>query len=351
MEHVEPTSVPARPRSLRIEAVIILVMSSIIGLSINYFGIGALELWKNLVVANCLGVLCLTGFYLINRYSHLFLDRLSLAWLLSLPIGILLGFWLHHYIYISDVNIAGHTTVNVFMLAVIVSLAITWWLASRSSAFKVKEQLRQSQLKQSLQEKELILSQLQLLQSQVEPHFLFNTLANLQATIQVDSKKAIQLLDLLTQLLRQSLSSSRKQTISLEEELNFIGAYLAIHKIRLGGRFDYQIDLADDISRDIQLPPLLLQPWVENAIIYGIEPSEQGGNLYFTISRSQNLSQGLKITIKDTGGAGRFERLSGLNIHNTKQRLLSLFDGQSSWQFKELNGTGFLLEMEIPYVD
>lgn len=350
-ELIQPAAVGFK-RLLQKIGIVVLVFS-IIGLASALLNITSFPVWTCLLIANGVGLALFVPLVWLHfqRPDTLIINNAVLPWLLGLPIGIIIGFWLHHFAHSDTIDVAVFASVKVFIAATLFSLVIAWYFYARESSFKIKEQLKQAQLDKSQQEKELILSQLQLLQSQVEPHFLFNTLANLQAVIPSDPNKALELLNLLTKLLRQSLTGSRKKLMSLKDELNFIGAYLAIHKIRLGDRLNYNISVNEKLNTELLLPPLLLQPWIENAIIFGIEPALEGGtiNIEITGMCENNQLNKLKVIICDDGAAGRCERLSGLSIHNTKQRLLSLFDGNSALHFNELSQGGFKLEMEIPY--
>ncbi|MCE2594229.1 histidine kinase [Motilimonas cestriensis] len=332
---------------------LVVLIFSLIGLSSSVFNVISTPIWTTLLIFNGVGLLVLIPLFWLpsKKRDYLRVSRAALPWLLCLPFGIIIGFWVHHLAHSDSLNVAIFASVKVFIAATLFSLVIAWYFYARESSFKIKEQLKQAQLDKSQHEKELILSQLQLLQSQVEPHFLFNTLANLQAVIPSDPDKALELLNLLTKLLRQSLTGSRKKLVSLKDELNFISAYLSIHKIRLGERLNYKISVNPKLDNELLIPPLLLQPWIENAIIYGIEPALEGGTINIEITGlcENNQLHKLKVIISDDGAAGRCERLSGLSIHNTKQRLLSLFDGHSALHFQELSQGGFKLEMEIPY--
>ncbi len=332
---------------------LLILVCSLIGLSGSWLNLISTPIWASVLISNGIGLVLFIPLTLIHfLYPQALIQRKGLLpWLLAFPLGMLIGFWLHHLAHSDSLNLAAFASIKVFIAATLFSLVIAWYFYSRESSFKIKEQLKQAQLVKSQQEKELILSQLQLLQSQVEPHFLFNTLANLQAVIPSDSDRALELLNLLTRLLRQSLNGSRQKLVTLKEEVNFISAYLSIHKIRLGERLTFHIKVDPNLDMDLQLPPLLLQPWIENAIIFGIEPSLEGGTINIEIKGICENSQlhKLNIVIADDGAAGRCERLSGLSIHNTKQRLQSLFDGHSSLLFQEPTQGGFKLEMEIPY--
>ncbi|KQW02259.1 sensor histidine kinase [Rhizobacter sp. Root1221] len=140
-------------------------------------------------------------------------------------------------------------------------------------------------------------AQLMLLQSQLEPHMLFNTLANLRALIATDPPRAQELLDHLIAFLRSTLASSRATLHPLSAEFDRTADYLALMKVRMGDRLTTTLDLPDDLAA-VPVPTLLLQPLVENAIKHGLEPHVDGGRL---IVRARGERGQLVIEVRDTG--------------------------------------------------
>ena len=176
------------------------------------------------------------------------------------------------------------------------SSIIYYFFYNREKALLIENELKQVKLTQAEQERALVVSQLQALQSQIEPHFLFNTLANLQVLIDADPRKAKKLLERLTELLRISLKKSRRQWIMLGDEIDLIDAYLGIQSMRLGDRLNYRFVINDDVDKQWDIPPHMLQPLVENAIYHGIEPSEDGGEIVVFICCQNNK---LIVEVKD----------------------------------------------------
>ncbi len=141
-------------------------------------------------------------------------------------------------------------------------------------------------------------ARLALLQAQIEPHFLFNTLANVQSLIECDSARASTMLDSLNRYLRARLGRTRKPVSRLNEELELVEALLSIACMRLEKRLRYTISVPEALH-EIALPPLLLQPLVENAVIHGIEPAIHGGEIIITGHQEQGV---LRLSVVDTGG-------------------------------------------------
>ena len=140
-------------------------------------------------------------------------------------------------------------------------------------------------------------NQLKLLESQLEPHMLFNTLANLRALIAVDPPRAQAMLDRMIAFLRATLNASRTDAHPLRLEFARLADYLELMHIRMGERLATQLDLPDALA-DRPVPPLLLQPLVENAIKHGLEPSVEGGRV--EVSARLDAQQ-LRLEVRDTG--------------------------------------------------
>lgn len=166
-------------------------------------------------------------------------------------------------------------------------------------------------------------ARLALLQAQIEPHFLFNTLANVQSLIERDPKRAASMLDSLNRYLRASLKRTRNVASTIQDEIELVQALLDIAAIRLGDRLRYAIDIAEPM-RSFPLAPLLLQPLVENALLHGIEPSIDGGEIRI-IGRHDHDT--LTLDVIDTGvGLGHSAKLhGGVGLANVRARLQTLY--------------------------
>ncbi|MBI2731989.1 MAG: histidine kinase [Aquabacterium sp.] len=140
-------------------------------------------------------------------------------------------------------------------------------------------------------------AQLQRLQAQMEPHMLFNTLANLHALIETQPGKAQDMLSHLIDYLRATLSASRTGSAPLSDEMARVQDYLALMQIRMGERLRVIIDMPADLH-DVTLPPMLIQPLVENAIKHGLDPLPDGGTLHILVKRDHDM---LEITVRDDG--------------------------------------------------
>ncbi len=152
-------------------------------------------------------------------------------------------------------------------------------------------------------------AQLRLLETQLEPHMLFNTLANLRMLIGTDPVRAQDMLDRMIAYLRATLSASRSTQHPLADEFQRLADYLELMAVRMGPRLAYTLDLPEAL-REVPVPPLLLQPLVENAIRHGLEPEVEGGHITVQ-ARTQAGPKGrmlLVLQVSDTGaglGAAR----------------------------------------------
>jgi hypothetical protein len=173
-------------------------------------------------------------------------------------------------------------------------------------------------------------SQLRLLQAQIEPHFLFNTLANVQSLMDHDLPKARQLLASFTDYLRASLGALRSDDSTVAHELALARSYLELLQIRMEDRLRFSINSDDDASAQ-PLPPLLLQPLVENAVVHGLEPSIEGGSvqLHARVHNGQLVldvcDDGRGLDAPPRAGARHRTPGHGLALANIRQRLLTRY--------------------------
>jgi sensor histidine kinase YesM len=169
-------------------------------------------------------------------------------------------------------------------------------------------------------------ARLQMLQAQVEPHFLFNTLANVSSLIEVEPKQARQMLDKLTLLLRSALDSTRRSTTTLKKELDVIEAYLGVLKVRMGERLSYRIDASPDLLK-LEVPAMLLQPIVENAVKHGIEPRVKGGTVRVEVKRENDS---LVFIVADDGVGFMPNSKENIGLGAVRERLSVQFGDAAS---------------------
>ncbi len=189
-------------------------------------------------------------------------------------------------------------------------------------------------------------AQLKLLQAQIEPHFLFNTLANLRALIATDPARAQLMLDHLDAFLRAALTAARKERSTLGDEFRLLRDYLEILAIRMGPRLRYRLDLPEALA-SAQLPPMLVQPLVENAVRHGIEPALAGGEIAVSASTREGR---LVIEVTDTGAGGSAAATAGarVGLAQIRERLRGVYGGGASFQLTEQPNGGVIATLDLP---
>lgn len=219
----------------------------------------------------------------------------------------------------------------------------TFGFAMLYEALTARARLDKAARNALLQEKVLAEAELRVLQAQMEPHFLFNTLSNVIALVRTDPDKATRILELLSTLLRASLARARETEATLGEELDLVRAYLEIQALRMSDRLKYAVNAAPGIA-DLRLPPLLLQPLVENAVLHGVEPKVDGGRV--DVSAELSGSE-VAILVKDDG-IGMESDQSGECVENVRSRLRGLFGERASLAISETPGGGTSAAVRIP---
>ncbi len=194
-------------------------------------------------------------------------------------------------------------------------------------------------------------SELRALKSQVNPHFIFNSLNSLRALIEEDPLRARQAVTQLANLLRYSLQSGQLATVPFEDELSVVNDYLALEQVRHEERLRLRLDVAPD-TLQLPIPPMLLQTLVENAVKYGISTRPEGGEIAI-IARRENDSLRLQVTNPGAFDAGsaqlaRTNGSTGLGLANAANRLRLLFGEQATLQLRPGSPGNVVAEAIIP---
>ncbi len=180
------------------------------------------------------------------------------------------------------------------------------------------------------------------LQSRIRPHFLFNTLNSAIALVRAEPAKAEMLLEDLSDLFRHALIDLG-DSVTLDDEITLAKRYLAIEQVRFGDRLRVEWVL-DSAAGKAMLPPLLLQPLVENAVRHGVEPSDTGADIKITTERRGSV---VVIKVTNTVPAGQGETGQGVALHNVRERLSLLHDVQGQFKSGLKNGV-YQVRMEVP---
>jgi two-component system LytT family sensor kinase len=227
------------------------------------------------------------------------------------------------------------------------NLLIYWVIVAVSNAFDYYRKYRERELHASELEKGLAQAKLQALQMQLNPHFLFNTLHSISSLMHKDVEAADRMITRLSDLLRAALEGAGTQEVSLRQELKMLELYLAIEQIRFGSRLSVKMDIAPE-TLDAQVPSLILQPLVENAIRHGIEPRARPGCIELQAHRQDGT---LALVVSDDGaGLAEPEQIKeGVGLSNTRARLRELYG--PAHQFELIRGAkgGVRVELSIPF--
>jgi len=238
------------------------------------------------------------------------------------------------------------TLFQLLTIGVIFGSIITYFFSSREQIAQSQIQIQEEQIKRLTSEKKLAEANLQILQAQIEPHFLFNTLSNVLSLLDTDPKKGKSMLVDFIQYLRASLSKIREQRATLGQEMEMIQAYLNIFKVRMGDRLHYKIDLPKNLKA-ISFPPMLIQPLVENAIKHGLEPKINGGEIFISGETKDGI---LRLEVVDTGSGFKEGKNFGMGLSNIRERLQSLYGNSGRLILEENQPNGLKVTIEVPHV-
>jgi sensor histidine kinase YesM len=281
-----------------------------------------------------IGSLCfLAGALLEGRFFSLTLPtRIALALSINFVLA-LGGSVLANAILVSVFG--DHSNRKALILDIATAVAVTM-LVTVGKITQSRLRLALEVSEQSLREREVAAerllkakseAELAALQARINPHFLFNTLNSIAALIGDDSAKAEQVLGQLSSLMRYALHSNRTGVVSVEDELRIVRGYLEIEEVRLGDRLHYEIDVDPTLQR-AELPVLLLQPLVENAIKHAIAPKVAGGRVSV---RGRREADAAIFTIEDDGDGREYETSgTGEGLMNVRQRLEALYGARAS---------------------
>jgi two-component system LytT family sensor kinase len=261
-------------------------------------------------------------------------------------------------------------TARVYILHWMADREVEWWLVVRERFFlyfdwemmtywaviavaHALDYYRESQeraVTAAQLETRLAEAQLQALQRQLHPHFLFNTLHTISALMHRNIEAADAMLARLSDLLRLTLDQVGTQVVTLKEELDFVEKYLEIERTRFGDRLQVRID-AEAGTLDASVPNFILQPLVENALRHGIGPKLGGGTVEVT---TQRIGDWLRLVVRDDGRGVPPEKLNafntGVGLGNTRSRLEHLYGSTHRFEFEAPPAGGLAVTIEVPFV-
>ena len=339
-----PISWPAFGRDLLLVA----VYNTAVGLFLT--ALPRYGLAVNLVYSNCIG----TCIYIAVRGPCLITGQRRIKWmhgLIGIPVGFAVGFvlatWLNGFTLASVLEHEPNALLIAGVTAALFGVLGTWHFHDEARVQEALAEARAERLRRIEQEVLTTHTELALLQAQIEPHFLFNTLSNVVGLIETQPTVARTMLLDLTALLRTSLARTRQPMVTLGEELDLLRAYLGIMAVRMGSRLDWQIDTAPDVLT-ARLPPLLVQPLVENAIRHGLEPKANAGRLSIRCQRQGDM---LDIEVTDNGLGFSGNVSDGTGLANVRQRLAATCGSESSLSLTTSPAGGIIARLRLPFHD
>ena len=232
-----------------------------------------------------------------------------------------------------------------FNIGIFIYAAIAGWMYMMDYHRRSKEQaVLEVDLKRLAKEAEL-----RALKAQINPHFLFNALNSVNALIGESPETAREMNMRLGNILRYALDGSEKQYVRLEEELEFIDDYLRIEKLRLGERMSVKVDV-DAALLGVLIPPMTLEPIVENSIKHGIANRKAGGKIGISVSASGG---NVRCVVSDTGAGlepGNEETIlgRGIGLRNTLERLKRLYEEAFTFDIRDNEPTGCTVTISFP---
>jgi signal transduction histidine kinase len=233
------------------------------------------------------------------------------------------------------------------------SMAVTTMLISLGIAavFSWRERRARAEMEEARErarveriEREAAAAELRALQAQIEPHFLFNTLANVASLVDSQPAQAKHMLERFNRFLRASLAATREPRTTLGAEGDLVAAYLDVLRVRMHDRLRYRIDIASELA-SFALPPMLIQPLVENAIRHGLEPKVEGGEVVVSARREGDH---VAIEVRDSGIGFAPTTRGGTGLTNLRGRLGLLYGALASLSIGEGEDGGTCVVMRIP---
>ena len=308
------------------------------------------------VIANCIGFLIHGSFLAGDRLwpgIHTAPFAVRVLYYSIVPIaGVFAGYAIATTIlHIDELRtwvFSAHGALVVAVFSLAISTLMLMIFIPRERAARLAAQIEQEKARVAAAEKEATLAQLKLLEAQVEPHFLYNTLANVVSLIDAQPATAKTMVERLITLLRGAAAAAGEGEVTLAAQVEHLRAYLDLMALRMGGRLAYRIDVPAPLA-GLSLPPLVLQPLVENAIRHGLEPKVGGGEVAIGACRACGL---LELTVADNGvgfaATEATEECCGLGLANLRERLAALYGDSASVVVADNEPTGARVTLRLP---
>ncbi len=320
-------------------------------------GVAFITPWPVLVGRALLaGLLALLAFGLLEHWPRRlpgWLARWALQLagvVLAVPVGILIAYLIStggsvEQFWLSEARLTGFLMMAASGLVAAPLLAMTAMLRQRDA--DARNQLLAFELEKSELERQALDARLRLLQAQVEPHFLFNTLANVRALVDAGSPQASTVLGHLIAYLRAAVPRLHETGSTVGQELQLVRSYLELMRLRMPDRLRFTLEV-DPLCEPLQCPTMTLLTLVENAVRHGIDPSEEGGEIRVEVHRA---AERCIARVSDGGvGLGSGSQGLGTGLDNLRERLRLSFGGDAQLRLKQRSPQGVVAEVEFPAV-
>ena len=231
-----------------------------------------------------------------------------------------------------------------FAISFVVSLVLASAWRNRVNELTVQIAIADERARVTSAERATTQANLRALQAQIEPHFLFNTLANVTSLIHTRPDDAKHMLEEFIGYLRASLATTRENETTLAKEFVLMQSFLSVLKVRMGNRLAVRVELPDDLQQFV-LPPMLIQPLVENAIKHGVEPKIEGGEI---LLKAAKVGDAMAIEVTDTGLGFQNSTSNGIGLKNVRERLDKLYEGRATLTIEDNTPSGTKITIRIP---
>jgi sensor histidine kinase YesM len=230
------------------------------------------------------------------------------------------------------------------MSSFLISVIIASIFFARERQARAEAELGVERLRAERIEREAAAANLRALQAQIEPHFLFNTLANVASLVDRDPALAKRMLESFNRFLRSSLAATRQERTTLGAEADLISAFLDVLQVRMGARLRFRVEVPPELAA-FELPPMLLQPVVENAIRHGLEPKVEGGDVAVSARRDAGH---VTVEVRDSGVGFGAATHGGLGLTNLRERLRLLYGNGAALAISDNAGGGAVVSLRFP---
>jgi len=331
------------------------IVALILAINSGYAAMMSIEdtrpFWHPFITTQCFG---LAIAYFVNAASPWYKSRPVLRLACAVAIGTAVGYFLVFLVKGTIIGEPGYRFVDMFSDShkawTLLSgfgngLFVSLFFLIQFREARSRAELLRAEADRNLLSKQAIEAELKLMQAQVEPHFLFNTLASVQFLAETDPPKASLMLSHLIAYLRSALPQLRSNSTTLGQESALAQAYLSIMQMRMGTRLRFAIDIPEEL-RAHRFPPMLLMSLVENAVRHGIEPQADGGTV-----RLEARHDGRRVTVSviDDGQGLGAKIGNGVGLTNLRGRLAALYADKARFTLEEIAPHGARATVELPY--